>query len=63
MTTDTTPVEVQKFLNNLDYPATKDELIEHAESRDAKEEVINALQRLPDKEYRTPVDVTKAMRK
>lgn len=43
--------QIQKFLGNANYPITKGQLINLAKGHRAPEDVINALQRLPDKEY------------
>jgi hypothetical protein len=45
----------------MDYPASKEDLIKHAESKDADEEVLSFLRDLPDKNYETPADVNKEM--
>lgn len=43
---DVNPIEVQKALKGVDYPAEVDELVRQAEQNDAAEEVIEALQEL-----------------
>lgn len=40
------PIDVQKALEGIDYPAEVTELVRQAESNDAPEEVIEALQEL-----------------
>lgn len=55
----TSPVEVQKALKDIDYPVKKQGLIEHAKKHKASSEVIEALEDLPDKEYTNAVDVSK----
>ncbi len=52
-------VEVEKFLKGVDYPATKQDLIDAASDNDAPDEVIDALNRIADKEYASPADVSK----
>lgn len=48
---------VQKSLNDVDYPASKQDWIVHAKNnRDENEEAIQVPHPLPDKEYRSPVD-------
>lgn len=56
-------IEVQKYLAGVDYPATKDQLVEHARSRGADEHVLDALSRLPDDEYDGPNAVSSAVAK
>ncbi|HEY3361523.1 MAG TPA: DUF2795 domain-containing protein [Methanosarcina sp.] len=55
----TSPIEVQKALKNIDYPVNKKQLIEHAKKHDASSKVIEVLEDLPDKEYKNAADVSK----
>ena len=55
------PVQVQKFLGGLDYPASKEDLVKQAEQEDADQEVRSTLEQLPDQNYETPADVSKAI--
>jgi hypothetical protein len=57
------PIQLQKFLKGMDYPATKDELVRHAEQQGADENARSVLERLPDQEYQTPADVSEAVGK
>jgi hypothetical protein len=54
-------IKVQKFLGGVNYPATKDQLIEHARGKDAGQDVLDALQDMPDREYDGPNEVSKAV--
>jgi Protein of unknown function (DUF2795) len=53
------PIDVQKSLAGTDYPARKDELIARAKDNGASGEVMDALQKLPDREYDGPSGVQK----
>ncbi|MFM2063414.1 MAG: hypothetical protein RLZZ507_3084 [Cyanobacteriota bacterium] len=56
------PVELQKHLKGVDYPATKDELIEKAREQGADKKLLSLLEQLPeDEEYDNPVDLNKAI--
>ncbi|MEA5577261.1 DUF2795 domain-containing protein [Anabaena sp. UHCC 0451] len=56
------PVEVQKHLKGVDYPADKQVLIEQAKKQGADREVISLLDKLPeDEEYDNPADLNKAI--
>lgn len=55
------PIQVQKFLGGMDYPATKDEIVKHAESKGADENIMDTLEQLPEDDYETPADVSKAI--
>ena len=58
---DINPIQVQKALGGIDYPASKEELVKHAEEKGADEEVLSALKDLPDRKYETPADVNKEL--
>jgi hypothetical protein len=55
-----TEIEVQKYLGGIDYPATKQDLKSHAQRHNAPQEVLGALDLLPDEEFRTPAAISKA---
>lgn len=46
-----TPAAISKYLGEMRLPATRDELVEHAELHDAPDEVVGALADLPDEVY------------
>lgn len=52
-----TPEAVYNYLNGMHYPARKPELIEHAKNNGAARDVIEALETLPDKEYKSQDDL------
>ena len=55
------PIQLQKHLKGVEYPASKEELIEHAQQQGADEKVREILEQLPDEEYETPAEVSKAV--
>ena len=57
------PIQVQKFLSGMDYPASKDEIVKHAKSKGADENIMDTLEQLPEEDYETPADVSKAIGK
>jgi hypothetical protein len=48
------PIQMQKFLGGVDYPASKDDLVRHAEQQGADRDVLDNLQKMPDREYDGP---------
>ena len=58
---DVNPIEVQKHLGGVDYPASKDEIVSTAESNGASQEVIEALQRMDGGEFDGPDAVQAAL--
>ncbi|RCG25336.1 DUF2795 domain-containing protein [Sphaerisporangium album] len=59
--TQTDFIHVQKYLSGVDYPASKQELVEHAKKKGADEQAMKALERLPDREYDGPNGVSKEL--
>ncbi len=56
-------IEVQKALGGISYPATKDQLIEHAKGNNAGPDILAVLEDMPDREYDGPNEVSKAVAK
>jgi hypothetical protein len=55
------PIELQKSLKGVDYPASKEDVIKAAEKNGANDEIMDALQNLSDDSFEKPTDVTKAL--
>ncbi|MCL4354487.1 DUF2795 domain-containing protein [Patescibacteria group bacterium] len=49
------------YLADLNFPVTKEEIINHAKEMEASERVIELLQKLPDKEYNAADEITDAV--
>ena len=48
------PIQIQKFLGGMDYPVTKDTILETAKKSGADQPVLDALGNIPDREYSGP---------
>ncbi|MET9514422.1 DUF2795 domain-containing protein [Streptomyces sp. NPDC002994] len=57
------PIEMQKSLNGVSYPASKKQIMEKAEKNGAGPEIKEALKGLPEKEYDTPAAISKEVGK
>jgi uncharacterized protein (TIGR02271 family) len=55
------PIEVQKFLEAVDYPTRKGDLVRAAVRQGAPEEVRATLERIRDKKFNDPTDVSEAI--
>lgn len=55
------PVQVQKYLKHVDYPATKEDLIKVAQDEGADENVLHTLEDLPEEEYDSPKKLSQAI--
>ncbi|BDI22476.1 DUF2795 domain-containing protein [Herbiconiux sp. L3-i23] len=58
---DVSPIDIQKALGGVDYPADKEALVSNAESSGASDEVLEALRGIPDKTYDGPTGVSAAI--
>jgi hypothetical protein len=51
------PTQIQKFLGGMEYPAAKEEIVEHARGKNAPDDVIEALKKLADRKYEGPTGI------
>jgi hypothetical protein len=55
------PIDIQKALSGMDYPASRDQIVAHAERNGADAEILDALRRIDDREYEGPSGVSSAV--
>lgn len=55
------PIQIQKFLGGMDYPVSKDTILQTAKKEGADDAVLDALGRIPDGEYDAPTAISKAV--
>lgn len=55
------PIQIQKFLGGIDYPANRGDLLSRAKDSGADKNVMDALEALPDREYDSPTAVSSAI--
>jgi predicted transcriptional regulator len=55
------PAAVQKYLKGVEYPSTKDDLLDVAMENEAPEEIIDKIEQLPSSEFKGQQDVMKAL--
>jgi hypothetical protein len=56
-----TPIELQKYLSGVEYPASKSSLLETAKSNGAPEDVLGALEAAAQEEFDGPTAVSSAI--
>jgi hypothetical protein len=56
---DHTAGEISKYLSDIRFPATKDELIKEAKNRNAGNDVISAIEEMSDSRFTGMADVLK----
>jgi hypothetical protein len=54
------PQMVNQLLNAIPYPISKTNLIQMAQQIGANDQIVKALQRLPDKTFNSPQEIQKA---
>lgn len=57
------PAIVERYLGGMHYPAEKQNLIDNAKGKDAPSDVMDLINKLPDKTYNSPIDITKEIGK
>ena len=57
------PIQLQKFLGGLDYPAGKQDIIDKAKKHGAGENAMDVLGKIPDQEYSSPVAISRELGK
>jgi hypothetical protein len=57
------PIQLQKFLGGVDYPAKKSEIIAHAREHGADKKVLDTLKSLPGNDFNSPNDISEAFAK
>lgn len=56
------PVQIQEQLKGIDYPATRQDLVDHVKKGKGESSgVVEILKKLPDKKYNSPVEVSQAL--
>lgn len=53
------PVNVTHHLKGIDFPAEKQDLVQHAKGNGAPSEVMEKIEAMPDQTYETMADVMK----
>jgi hypothetical protein len=55
------PIQAQKYLKGVDYPVSKEDLVEHAKREGADKELCEHLEKMPGDKFETPAEVSKAI--
>lgn len=57
------PIEMQKSLGGVSYPASKEQIVRTAKEHGAPKKIMDALKSMPDKEYDSPAEINKEVGK
>lgn len=55
------PIDLARHLRGIDFPVQKEDLIQHARDNNADEAVLREMEAMPEQEFRSMKDVTRAM--
>ncbi len=58
---DVSPIDIQRHLGGMDYPASKEEILEQARASGADEDVLSRLERIPNRQYDGPNVIMKEL--
>ncbi len=53
--------DVERYLRDVDFPADKRDIVEQARRQNAPDEVVRALDMLPNQRFNSSMDVTRGM--
>lgn len=57
------PIQLQKYLKGINYPARLKDIVEAARHNNADQNIIETLDQLPDREYKNPAEISKEIGK
>lgn len=55
------PIQLEKYLKGMDYPASKNDIIKKAQQNGADEMVMAVLKELPDQKFDGPTGISKVV--
>lgn len=55
------PIQVQKYLKGVKYPASKEDLVKCAQQNKADKDIISLLQGMQADKFNSPAEVSKAI--
>lgn len=53
--------DVDRYLRGVNFPADKKEIVDYARRQNAPDDVVRALDKLPDQRFNSPMDISKNM--
>ncbi len=56
-----TPAKVREYIQGVNYPATKEDILQQARAEGAGDSVQTVLEKLEDKSYENPADLSEAI--
>ncbi len=53
------PAAIERYMKGIHFPANKDDLVNRAKENGAPSDVLHVLDRFEDKDYNSPIDISK----
>ncbi|KTD17129.1 DUF2795 domain-containing protein [Legionella jordanis] len=60
---DINPIEVQKYLKGINFPASKQNIIDCAKKNGAPSEVVDTIKNIKEEQFSSPTDISKHINK
>lgn len=57
------PVAIESYLKGVHYPTNKNELVKCAKQNHAPNDVMHVIEKMPEKKYASPIDISKEVGK
>ncbi len=54
--------DIERYVRGVNFPADKNELVDYARRQNAPDNVIRALDNLPNQRFNSPMDITSRMK-
>lgn len=55
------PIQLQKYLKDVNYPCSRETLLDAARDHGAGDDIVSTIEQLPDREFSSPTDVSSAI--
>lgn len=55
------PTKIEESIKGIDFPASKEDILNRARENNADQTELDVLSGLPDQEYASPSDITQAL--
>lgn len=55
------PAQIIPFIKDLNFPANKNEIIQHVQDKKANQEVLKTLEELPNQKYKSTQEIEKSL--
>ena len=55
------PSNIARHLSGIDFPANRDDLLQHAQMHEADDDVLDLIQHMPQRDYGSMADVMKGV--